>query len=175
MMRTQRKAFSMITAIFVIVLMATVAILVMNLSGKIVKETTAQYQKEQSVLLAKSYTEYAIMAVMSNDRNATGNDCIENINGFIGDDAASVNNGEGYLIDTRIAYISDNDATNGSSVSTCTAERILDSSGIFTPESALNIIVDVYVRYRDPDHPNIVTAPLTVPWVTYHRRTLQKI
>ena len=166
MMHTQRKAFSMLTAIFVIVLMATVAMLVMNLSGKIVKETTAQYQKEQATLLAKSYTEYAIMAVMSNDRNAT--DCIENIDGRIG---ASVNTGQGYLINTRVAYISDNDATNGSSVSTCAATRILNSSGITTPESALNIIVDVYVRYRDPDHPNIASAP----WVTYHRRTLQKI
>lgn len=175
MMQTQRKAFSMLTAIFVIVLMATVAILVMNLSGKIIKETTAQYQKEQAVLLAKSYTEYAIMAVMSNDRNATGNDCIENINGFVGDSTATVNQGEGYSINTRIAYISDDNAANGSSVSTCAATRILDNSGIVTPESALNIIVDVYVRYRDPDHPNIITAPNTVPWVTYHRRTLQKI
>lgn len=162
MMHTQRKAFSMLTAIFIIVLMATVAILVMNLSGKIVKETTAQFQKEQAALLAKSYTEYAIMAVMSNDRNAT--DCIENIDGRIG---ASVNTGQGYLVNTRIAYISDNNAR----VSTCPATRILDDSGIITAESALNIIVDVYVRYRDPDHPNIASAP----WITYHRRTLQKI
>jgi type II secretory pathway pseudopilin PulG len=175
MIQNQRKAFSMLTSIFVIVLMATVAILVMSMAGKIIKETTAQYQKEQAALLAKSYTEYAILAVMSNDRNATGNDCIENIDGFIGDNIASVDNGEGYSINTRIAYISDNDATNGSSVSTCDATRILDSSGIATPESALNIIVDVYVRYRDADNPNIVTAPNTVPWVTYHRRTLQKI
>lgn len=173
MMHTQRKAFSMLTAIFVIVLMATVAMLVMNLSGKIVKETTAQYQKEQAALLAKSYTEYAIMAVMSNDRNAT--DCIEDIDGFIGDTATTVNEGEGYSINTRIAYISDDNAANGSSVSTCDATRVLDNSGIVTPESALNIIVDIYVRYRDPDHPNISTAPNTVPWVTYHRRTLQKI
>ena len=162
MMHTQRKAFSMLTAIFVIVLMATVAMLVMNLSGKIVKETTAQYQKEQAALLAKSYTEYAIMSVMSNDRNAT--DCIEDIDGRIGDD---VNNGVGYLVNTRIAYIADSNARVG----TCPTTRILDDSGITTAESALNIIVDVYVRYRDPDHPNIASAP----WITYHRRTLQKI
>jgi len=162
MMHTQRKAFSMLTAIFVIVLMATVAMLVTSLTGKIVKETTAQYQKEQAVLLSKSYTEYAIMAVMSNDRNAT--DCIENINGRIG---ANVNNGQGYLINARIAYIADSNARVG----TCAATRILDDSGITTAESALSVIVDVYVRYKDPDHPNIGSAP----WVTYHRRTLQKI
>ena len=172
MMQTQRKGFSMLTAIFMIVLMATVAILVMTLSGKIVKETTAQYQKEQAALLAKSYTEYAIMAVMSNDRNATGNDCIENIDGSIGDNVIT---GQGYLINTEVSYISDNDATNGSSVSTCDPISILNTSGITTPESALNIIVDVYVRYRDPDHPKMSTVPNDVPWVTYHRRTLQKI
>lgn len=162
MMYTQRKAFSMLTAIFVIVLMATVAGLVMSMTGKIVKETTSQYQKEQAALLAKSYTEYAILAVMSNDRNAT--DCIENIDGRIG---TSVDNGQGYLINTRVAYISDTNARVG----TCAATRILHDSGITTAGSALNIIVDVYVRYRDPDHPNIASAP----WLTYHRRTLQKI
>lgn len=162
MMYTQRKAFSMLTAIFVIVLMSTVAMLVMSLTGKIVKETTAQYQKEQAVLLSKSYTEYAILAVMSNDRNAT--DCIENIDGRIG---ANVNNGQGYLINTRIAYIADSNARVG----TCPATRILYDSGITTVESALSVIIDVYVRYKDPDHPSIGSAP----WVTYHRRTLQKI
>jgi type II secretory pathway pseudopilin PulG len=73
-----RRAFSMITAIFVIVLMATVAVLILNLSGKMVKETTAQFQREQAMLLAKSYTEYAVMAVTANDRNGTGN-CLTDI------------------------------------------------------------------------------------------------
>ncbi len=142
--------------------MATVAMLVTSLTGKIVKETTAQYQKEQAVLLSKSYTEYAIMSVMSNDRNDTS--CIENIDGRIGN---NVNNGQGYLVNTRIAYIADSNARVG----TCAATRILDDSGITTAESALSVIIDVYVRYRDPDHPTVSTAP----WVTYHRRTLQKI
>ena len=91
MIHNQRKAFSMLTAIFIIVLMSTVGILVMNLAGKTVDETRAQYQREQSALLAKSYTEYAILAVMSNDRNNT--DCIEDIDGLIG---ANVSNGQGY-------------------------------------------------------------------------------
>lgn len=163
MIHNQRKAFSMLTAIFVIVIMSAIGIMVMSLTGKIIKETTTQYQREQAVLLAKSYTEYAIMAVMSNDRNDTAgvNDCIEDIDGRIG---ADVNNGQGYLINTRIAYIADSNARVG----TCAGTRILDDSGITTPESALNIIIDVYVRYRDPDNS-------FAPWVTYHRRTLQKI
>ncbi len=164
MIGKQRKAFSMITAIFIIVLMSAVASMVMSLTGKMIHETTTQYHREQAALLAKSYTEYAILAVMSNDRNATGNDCIEDIDGRIGDD---VNNGEGYLINTRIAYITDSNAR----VSTCAGTRILYDTGITTVESALNVVVDVYVKYKDPDHPTVSTAP----WITYHRRTLQKI
>ncbi len=162
MMYKQQKAFSMITAIFVIVLMSSIAMLVMSMSSKIIKSTTAQYHREQAVLLAKSYTEYAIMAVMSNARVA--NDCIEDINGDVGADVA---NGLGYRVETRIAYIADGNAR----VVTCDATRILDDSGILTEASALNVIIDVYVRYKDPDHTTIATSP----WITYHRRTLQKI
>ena len=156
--KQQRKAFSMITAIFIIILMATVAILVMNTSGKIVKETTAQYQREQAVLLAKSYTEYAIMAVTANDRNATGGNCLTDIDGSIG----SPSDGEGYSIRVRIAYIGHN-----AEVGSCAATRIF-SKAVVTPRSPLNIIVDVYVEYKDPDNTNS-------PLVVYHKRTLQKI
>ena len=167
-MKTQ-KAFSILTALFIIIIMSTVGVLVFNLSGNTVRSTTEQYQKEQAMLLAKSYTEYAIMAVMSNDRNSTGLDCIEDIDGRIGDD---VNNGEGYLIETRIAYIADSEIR----IVTCSDTRKLNKAGgtfypVITPESALNILVDVYVKYKNPDHPDVSNSP----WMTYHRRTLQKI
>ncbi len=150
-----RTAFSMITAIFVIVIMSTVTALVMGTAGKIVKETTAQYQKEQAVLLAKSYTELAIMAVSANkDRNVTGN-CLDTING-------TFTEGGGYTIVTEISYILGPGVTT-----TCT--NILNAGApAVTPESALNIIVDVYVRYKDLDNSSGND-------ITYHRRTLQKI
>lgn len=157
-LQSQRKAFSLITAIFVVVLMATVAILVMNISGKIVKETTTQYQREQAALLAKSYTEYAIMAVTANDR-ATNN-CLTDIDGTaVGSAPAS---GNGYRVRARIAYIGHN-----AEVGTCPTTRVFSSS-VNTANSPLNIIVDVYVEYKDPDNTG-------TPWVTYHKRTLQKI
>ncbi len=146
MINKQRKAFSLIMAIVVIVLMATVAMLIMSLSGKMVKTTTAQYQKEQAVLYAKSYTEYAIMAVMANDRNTTT--CLDEI-------TADVDN---YSIRTVISYI-------GREVGSCTN---VISNSIVTPESPLNIIVDVFVSYPDLDHPDDLN-------MTYHRRSLQKI
>ncbi len=161
MMYKQRKAFSLLTAIFLILLMGSVAGFVMSLSGKMVKETTSMYQKEQAVLLAKSYTELAIMTVMSNDRNGTGN-CISDITGVVGATGASTN-GEGYYVETRIAFIG-----SATDIGSCYGVRQLGN-----PAAAddLNIIVDVYVRYKDINSP----TPASSPWVTYHRRTLQKI
>lgn len=153
----QREAFSMIMALVVIVIMATVASLILNMTGKIIKNTTTQYQKEQAVLLAKSYTELAIMSVMANDRNNTytsGNNCLENISGTVAPN---------YRVRTKIAYIG-NDLTG-----ICSNTRVLNDTNITTAGSVLNIIVDVYVEYQEFDHP---TNP---QWIKYHRRTLQKI
>lgn len=143
-----RSAFSMLTAIFIIVLMATVAAFIMNLSGKMVKGTTVQFQREQSVLLAKSYTEYAVMAVTANEHNSSN--CLNSITGTYGP----------YNIQANISYIGNN--LDGS----CT--RILNINPIITPKSPLNIIVDVFVSYPDMDHPDDLN-------MTYHRRSLQKI
>ena len=159
-----RKAFSMLTALVVIVLMATVSIFVMNLSGKIVKSTTLQYQHEQAELYAKSYTEYAILAVTGNNRSI---DCLEDITGNIKIDknsSVTVANGNGYRIRTHIAYIA-----NGSNVdlSKCSSTRILSNS-VSTSDTPLTILIDAYVDYKDPDN-------TSGPWLTVHRRSVQKI
>ena len=161
-----RKAFSMFTAIFVMVLMALLAVFILNISSKAVKATVFSYKKEQAALYAKSYTELAIMAATANDSNVTN--CAETITGFVGPNQAAVNNGEGYDIVTDISYIG-----NGL---VCT--NILNTASIAT-SNTLYIIVDVYVRYRTP---SLVTAfvdnggnLVDVPWITYHRRTLQKL
>jgi len=150
-----RKAFSMLTALVVIVLMATVAIFVMSLSGKIVKSTTAQFQREQAELYAKSYTEYAVLAVTGNDRSSN---CLQTINGTIG----SPTTGNGYRIRTHIAYIGPS-----SEISICASTRRL-STNVTTPETPLSIIIDAYVDYKDPDN-------TSGPWLTVHRRSIQKI
>ena len=152
-----RSGFSMITAIFMILMMATVAAFVLSLSGKIIKSTTAQYQREQAMLLAKSYTEYAVLAVMSNDRNGTGN-CLYTINGTIGD---SPSTGNGYRATVQIKYIG-----NAQEVGNC-GGRALNSS-VINAKSPLSIIVDTYIDYKDVDN-------ATAAWLTYHKRTLQKI
>ena len=150
-----RSGFSMITAIFVMVMIATVAMFVFSLSGKIVKSTTMQYQREQAMLLAKSYTEYAILAVTANDRNSN---CLHTIHGEVGDDPQS---GDGYKATVEIQYIGNASATNG-------CGTMILSNTVQTPQSPLSIIVDTYIEYKDIDNTN-------GQWLTYHRRTLQKI
>jgi len=152
-----RKAFSMFTAIFIIVIMATVGAMVMSLSSKIVKTTTVQFQREQAMLLAKSYTEFAIMAVMSND---TTLNCLLTIQS---DDVIRAETNGGFNITTQISYIGNG---NGR-VTPCSGPQVLSDTAV-TSESPINIIVDVYVKYRDLDGVNN-------NWITYHKRTLQKI
>jgi len=176
-----RKAFSMITAIFVMIIMATVAMLVFNLSGKIIKGTTTQFKTEQAALIARSYTELAVLAVTNYNRQ-TVPDCVENIDGVINSivpgqtppTGVTSLNGGGYDVQTYIYYIGDNLPCN----TTPAPSRILNTTNIATPYGAAGspdeiaaIIVDVSVRYKDPG----VDDPHNAPWITYHRRTLQKI
>ena len=148
-----REAFSMITAIFVILIMASIGAFVMNIGGKIVKSTTIQYQHEQAELYSKSYTEYAILAVTGHDRTAN---CLENITGLIGVMA----NG-GYNIKVHIAYIG-----RATELGTCDAVK-LNTAGVVTLTTPITLIIDAYVDYQDPDN--------AAQTLTVHRRTVQKI
>lgn len=152
-----RRGFSMLTAISILVLMASVAAFIMNISSKMVQETTAQYQREQAMLLSRSYTEYAILAVTANDQSQSS--CLKKITGTafeseMGDYA--------YQVEVNIQYIGNDVNTN------CTK---LNSGDIETDKSPLTIVVDSVVRYPDPSYPD----PTTAPKISYHRRTTQKI
>jgi len=144
----QRKAFSILTALFIIILMSSVGALVSSVSSKTIKTSVNQYQRVQAVLLAKSYTELAIMAVTANDRTVN---CVDIIRGNYAE-------GGGYTVMVNITYIGDPAVTN---LGTCT-------DTFASTDDTLNIIVDTYVSYQDLDNPNGTT-------ITYHRRTVQKI
>ena len=160
-----RYGFSMITAIFVILLLSSVGGFIVTLAGKTVKETTFQYRKEQSALLAKSYTELAIMGATAN--NATdGSNCLEEIKGTVGGDP---DKGEGYSVDVRISYIGDNSKLQ------CTPANILSKSYDHLTDEHLYIIVDVFIKYIDFDIVAMGTVTDSTPRITYHRRTLQRL
>ena len=154
-----RKAFSMVMAIFVILILATVAMVVLNMTASTVKNTTMQYRQEQAALYAKSYTELAIMTVTDYNRAANVR-CVETINSNI-PNLASYNDGSGYQTTVNIYYIG-----NGLP---CTPARVLNGANIpsVVAGAAPYVIIDTDVRYMD-------TSTSASP-ITYHRRTLQKI
>jgi len=172
-----RKAFSMFTAIMVIIMMASIASLVFSTAGKITAETTAQYRKEQSMLLAKSYTEFAILAIQ--EHNMNGGNCLRTITANLNSLDGSTNTngvakGEGYYVEVKIQYIGLPAAINCPAITT--GFESLGSLAIST-SADLSAMIDVYVQYHDLDIVGKLggTASSTDPWVTYHRRTLQKL
>lgn len=167
-----RKAFSMITAIFVLLILATVSMLVLNLSATTSNSTTTQYRHEQAALYAKSYTELAIMSVLDYNRTLN-NKCVETIIGNI-PNLASYNNGSGYRVTTNISYIGNGSVAN--TLPPCVNVLNTDDIASVPLGNTPAIIVDVYVRYKDPEHVAASTAAAAIaPDITYHRRTLQKI
>jgi len=168
-----RAGFSMLMALFVIVIMSAVASLIFSMTGKVIKDTTSQYRDEQSRLLAKSYTEFAIMSVMAHDRTALGT-CVKNINGTINTltigqanpAGTNVTNG-GYIVETNIQYL-------GTGLPAHTSCELLTNLPIADPAAiSPTLLIDVFVRYKDPDY--LTANEADIPFITYHRRTLQKL
>jgi hypothetical protein len=175
------------------VIMASIAALVFSLSGKSVQSTMLQYRQEQAALLAKSYTELAVLSVLNHDREANNN-CIQNINGIVRTvdigvappPGTNLRNGGAFQVQTRIYYIGNNMNAH------CSNNRWLNrstnivtnynSTGAPHTDALAAVVIDVYVRYKDPNmvaafraahnrNPNLNE----IPWITYHRRTIQKI
>ena len=168
-----KKAFSMITAIFVIVIMSAVTALIMNVTGKTLKETTQQYQKEQAALLARSYTELAIWQVLNYDRTVTP-DCLTTFNRHFGD----ANNGYDILV--NIKYLGNATLLNGCNQTISPNGGIVPGTATWVNNNGIgmnktiSLVIDTYVRYKDFDDPSASVANGNRR-VTLHRRTLQKL
>ena len=167
-MMTRREGFSMFVAIATIIVMAALTALVMSLTGKITKETTDQYRREQAILYAKSYTELAIMA-------AGANDCLEGFKANTTGSYATVKKGQGYRVLVNIKHIGGDTA--------CPTASQLDSGTniLYAPSRGSSILVDVRVMYKDLDEVDaVLSAGGTItasspPWRTYFRRTIQRL
>ncbi len=159
-LKKHRAGFSMVTAIFVIFIMASLTALIMNVTSKTVKATTQQYQKEQASILARSYTELAMLYAINYDRD-TNNNCLENINATFGDP----NNL--YTIHTHLQYIGNKTLLPncGTRIDTTPDWNVSNPTGF---DSTISIIIDVYIKYKDFDDPNNRD-------ITFHRRTVQKL
>ena len=161
-----KKAFSMVTAIFVMFIMASLTALIMNVTGKTVKETTQQYQKEQAQLLARSYTELAILYALYHDRTTNGN-CLETII-----DHFDQPNPQGYDIRVEIQYIGKN-----AELTNCSPSNVIATlNGTTGFDNTISLVIDTYIKYRVIDHPLNQNANTTDDvFMTFHRRTLQKL
>ena len=157
----------MFVAIAVMMIISAVAVLVTSLSGKIAKETTDQYRREQAIIYAKSYTELGIMA-------ATANDCIKTIRSYEGNNTASVRQGMGYRIRVRIRHIGDD-------ITTCTNNNNIGNVALnHIPSRGSIVLIDVRVMYRDLGLVDTILSnggsiTNSIPWRTYRKRTVQRL
>ena len=119
-----RSGFSMITAIFVMVLIATVMMVMMTTTSA--EKTANIYLKEQTHLVARSATEYALLAASAHDFENDG--CLETVEMDVGV----------YDAEVRFYYIG-----NGLG---CAAAHTIDDS-IATADSNGTVIMDTVVSY----------------------------
>jgi len=147
-----KKGFSLLIAIFTIMILSLVASYIFYSNNIITKSGGLQYKKEQAILYARSFTEYTVMAIEGNDRKTN---CIESINADIDD----------YKIEVKVSYIG-----NSIYISKC-SNNIATLNN--TDPDTLDAIIDVYIKYKDIQHPDINNTK--TPWQTYHKRSIQKI
>ena len=145
-----RSGMAMIMAITVIVIMATIMALALALTTTTSKKTVNMYLYEQSILLSKSATEYALLQI------AQSNPCT-----YAGTAGVPFTQDTLYTIDISVQYIYNNAAT-------CTANPTLLYTTVSTPEQNGSVIMDVTVSVT-PDK-NVASEP-----IRYFRRTIQKL
>ena len=145
-----RRGFGLITAIVIMITVATLMTLMIGLSSTSVKVTLDLYLKEQAELLSRSATEYALLAISGHENNVS---CIENIN------IAYPETNPTHEANVTIWYLG-----RGLPVASC--DNVLSNS-IDTNESNLTVIIDTVVSV------NQVNTGITEP-IRVHRRTIQK-
>lgn len=157
----KRSGFAMIMAIFLMVLIGGMMAASISMASVSTNRTQDDYLHEQAQLLARSATEYAILAISGHEVNTT-NGCINTIN-------MVYPNAVNPMFDIRInmQYIIFYDVGGVSTAyANCTA--ITGTGGIAqTPESNGTVLMDV----------NVTSNPglnLNEP-IRYFRRTLQKL
>lgn len=145
---THKNGIAMIIAIAFLLITAILMAIMVNMTALTTKQAADTYVQEQAHLLAKSATEFTLLAISARDR--TGGNCVTDINMAYPNAISPF-----YNIRTSVTYIGLN----------CPVGNTLVSS-IQTPESNGTIIIDTYVSSTN-------TLGLTEP-INFHRRTMQK-
>lgn len=149
-----KKGIAMIISIAFLIITAVLMSIMVKMTALTTKRTADVFFQEQAYLLAKSATEFALLAISAHDRDAHG--CITNINIQYPTSGAQAI----YDINTTIRYIGFN-----SYAGTCSTNSFIDE--ISTSESNGTVIIDTYVTTS-------TNVNITEP-VRFHRRTMQKL
>ena len=153
-----RSGMAMIMAIAFLVIIAGIMATMMNMTAVTTKRTEHMYFKEQAQLLAKSATEFALLAISGHDR--LGNtSCVNSITSNF-----PVLNPY-FTIQTNIRYIGLPGAIGTCAGYIGTPFPVTNST--IAPESDGTVLIDVYVSSIEAN------LNLSQP-IVYHRRTLQK-
>jgi len=156
-MHGHRNGIALMTAIAFLLIMATIMGLMLSMSSQSSKRGADLYFQEQAHMLAKSATEFALLAISGHNRAATDN-CVNQISSTYGGI---------YDINTTIRYIG-----NGLPASPDCTYLNYNGSGapindITTNVSNGTVIIDVYVTLQ-------AGATTMSEDIRFHRRTMQK-
>ena len=159
-LKRAKNGMAMIMAIAVIVILATIMALAISLTSQTTKRTTDVYLYEQSVLLAHSAAEYALLRI------AQSAPCT-NLNTTFTQDSL-------YNITINLRYIYyDNPATPliNEAQAVCNALPAANRGTLYTtvttPEQNGSVLMDITVDINDT---TVASEP-----IRYFKRTLQKL
>ena len=146
-----RRGFTLIAAIFFVVIASSICMLALSIASTSVKQNSEIYLREQSELVARAATEYAMLAIISNDFSVT---CLGNESKEASDDKPIKGEfGELFTFKVYVKYFGDMGICSGDAVA---------ATGI----NQGTIMLDVFVSSK----PGKASNP-----INFHKRTLQKL
>ncbi len=148
-----RRGFTLIAAIFFVVIASSICMLALSIASTSVKQNSEIYLREQSELVARAATEYAMLAIISNDFSTT---CLGNQSENASEDNPIAGEfGDLFTFKVYVKYFGDmGDACKNK------------DAVIVKGANQGTIMLDVFVSSK----PGKVSNP-----INFHKRTLQKL
>ena len=146
-----RRGFTLIAAIFFVVIASSICMLALSIASTSVKQNSEIYLREQSELVARAATEYAMLAIISNDFSTT---CLgKQSKNASEDNPISGEFGDLFTFKVYVKYFGDMGICSGDAVAATGANQG-------------TIMLDVFVSSK----PGKASNP-----INFHKRTLQKL
>ena len=146
-----RRGFTLIAAIFFVVIASSICMLALSIASTSVKQNSEIYLREQSELVARAATEYAMLAIISNDFSTT---CLGNQSENASEDnPISGEFGDLFTFKVYVKYFGNIGVCSGDAVAATGANQG-------------TIMLDVFVSSK----PGKASNP-----INFHKRTLQKL